>query len=116
EDKVDAIIEETLQEKMTLISGIPPWVQVYFDKLQAKTGKKIKDIFPTFSLFIYGGVNFEPYRVKLFEAIGKRVDSIETYPASEGFIAFQNKQNDPGLLLMINSGIFFEFIPASEYF
>lgn len=116
EDKVDKIIEETEDKKMTLISGIPPWVQVYFDKLQTKTGKRIKDIFPEFSLFIYGGVNFEPYRARLFEAIGRPVDSIETYPASEGFIAFQNKQNDPGLLLLINSGIFFEFIPAAEYF
>src|SRR5690606_3449383 len=114
--KVDKIIEETEGKNMTLISGIPPWVQVYFDKLHAKTGKKIKDIFPDFSLFIYGGVNFEPYRAKLFDAIGKSVDSIETYPASEGFIAFQNQQNDPGLMLLINSGIFFEFIPASEYF
>lgn len=114
--KVDEIIEETEGKNMTLISGIPPWVQVYFDKLHSKTGKKIKDIFPGFSLFIYGGVNFEPYRAKLFEVIGKTVDSIETYPASEGFIAFQNQQHDPGLLLLINSGIFFEFIPASEYF
>lgn len=116
EDKVDEIIEETLDKNMTLISGIPPWVQVYFDKLHAKTGKLIKDIFPNFSLFIYGGVNFEPYKAKLFSAIGKGVDSIETYPASEGFIAFQNKQNDAGLLLLINSGIFFEFIPVAEYF
>lgn len=116
EEKVDKIIEETLEKNMTLISGIPPWVQVYFDKLHAKTGKKIKDIFPNFSLFIYGGVNFEPYRAKLFQAIGKRVDAIETYPASEGFIAFQNEQNDPGLLLLINSGIFFEFIPVNEFF
>lgn len=116
ETKVDKIIEETESKNMTLISGIPPWVQVYFDRLQTKTGKKIKDIFPNFSLFIYGGVNFEPYRARLFEAIGKPVDSIETYPASEGFIAFQNQQNDPGLLLLINSGIFFEFIPAAEFF
>lgn len=116
EEKVDKIIEETLNENMTLISGIPPWVQVYFDKLQAKTGKPIKDIFPHFSLFIYGGVNFEPYRAKLFNAIGKSIDAIETYPASEGFIAFQNEQNDHGLLLLINSGIFYEFIPVAEYF
>lgn len=116
EEKVDRIIEETINEPMTLISGIPPWVQVYFDKLQAKTGKPIKDIFPDFSLFIYGGVNFEPYRTKLFNAIGKSIDSIETYPASEGFIAFQNEQNDTGLLLLINAGIFYEFIPMTEYF
>ncbi len=116
ETKVDAIVKETQNENMTLISGIPPWVQMYFDKLTARTGKKIKDIFPNFNLFIYGGVNFEPYRKKLEESIGKKVDSIELYPASEGFIAYQDKQNDPSLLLMVNAGIFYEFIPANEYF
>jgi len=117
ETKIDAIIDETLPEKMTLISGIPPWVQMYFDRLVEKTGKKnIKDIFPDFSLFIYGGVNFEPYRAKFEQTIGKKIDSIETYPASEGFIAFQDTQTEPGLLLNINAGIFFEFIPADEYY
>jgi hypothetical protein len=99
-----------------MISGIPPWVQMYFDRIQARTGKKIKDVFPNFSLFIYGGVNFEPYRAKLIETIGKKVDSIETYPASEGFIAYQDSQVEHGLLLLLNTGIFFEFIPAEEYF
>jgi hypothetical protein len=116
EKKVDAIVNETIRADMTLISGIPPWVQMYFDKLNARTGKKIKDLFPNFNLFVYGGVNYEPYRKKLEESIGKKVDSIELYPASEGFIAYQDKQNDPSLLLMVNSGIFFEFIPANEYF
>lgn len=116
ENKVDAIVEETLHQKLTLISGIPPWVQMYFDKLTERTGKKIKDIFPEFDLFIYGGVNYEPYRNKLEQSIGKKVDSIELYPASEGFIAYQDRQNDPSLLLMVNSGIFYEFIPANEYF
>uniref|UniRef100_UPI0040495556 GH3 auxin-responsive promoter family protein n=1 Tax=Fulvivirga sp. TaxID=1931237 RepID=UPI0040495556 len=116
EDKVDKIVEETIEQPMSLISGIPPWVQMYFDKLEAIRGAKIKDIFPDFSLFVYGGVNFEPYRAKLFESIGKKIDTIETYPASEGFIAFQDSQLSNGLLLLLNSGIFFEFIPASEYF
>tara|TARA_R110001592_G_scaffold63268_2_gene193657 strand:+ start:1121 stop:2620 length:1500 start_codon:yes stop_codon:yes gene_type:complete len=117
ETKIDAIIKETVNEKMTLISGIPPWVQMYFDKLIETTGKKdIKSIFPHFSLFIYGGVNFEPYRAKFESTIGKHIDSIETYPASEGFIAFQDSQKEEGLLLNINAGIFFEFIPAYEYF
>lgn len=117
EAKVGAIIEETLPEKMSLISGIPPWVQMYFDKLIEKTGKKaIKDVFPDFSLFIYGGVNFEPYRKKFVETIGKEIGSIETYPASEGFIAFQDSQTEEGLLLNVNAGIFFEFIPADEFF
>ncbi|MDI9881641.1 GH3 auxin-responsive promoter family protein [Flectobacillus longus] len=116
EAKLDKIIDETLPENMSLISGIPPWVQMYFDRIQTRTGKKIKDVFPDFSVFVYGGVNFEPYRAKLFESIGKEVDSIETYPASEGFIAYQDSQKAEGLLLLLNSGVFYEFIPAEDYF
>lgn len=116
EEKLDRIIDETLGQDMTLISGIPPWVQMYFDRIQARTGKKIKDVFPNFSMFVYGGVNFEPYRAKLFDTIGKRVDAIETYPASEGFIAYQDTQHAEGLLLLLNSGIYFEFIPAEEFY
>jgi len=116
EEKLEKIIDETLSQNMTLISGIPPWVQMYFDRLITRTGKQIKDVFPNFSMFIYGGVNFEPYRAKLFESIGKEIDSIETYPASEGFIAYQDSQEEEGLLMLLKSGIFFEFIPADEYF
>jgi len=116
EQKVDAIVEETINEDMTLISGIPPWCQMYFDRLSAKTGKKIKDIFPNFKLFVYGGVNYEPYRARIEESIGFPIDSIETYPASEGFIAFQDSQKEKGLLLLVDSGMFYEFIPAEEYF
>ncbi|MGV3602507.1 MAG: GH3 auxin-responsive promoter family protein [Dyadobacter fermentans] len=116
ETKLDKIIDETIDQRMSLISGIPPWVQMYFDRITERTGKKIKDVFPDFSLFIYGGVNFEPYRAKLFESIGKRIDSIELYPASEGFLAYQDKQNDEGLLLLLDTGIFFEFIPVENYF
>lgn len=116
EEKLERIIDETIHTNMTLISGIPPWVQMYFDRIQARTGKKIKDVFPNFSMFVYGGVNFEPYRGRLEESIGKQVDSVETYPASEGFIAYQDSQNHPGLLLLLNHGIFYEFIPVDEYF
>jgi len=116
EQKVDAIVEETIHENMTLISGIPPWVQMYFDKLIHKTGKLVGELFPDFSLFVYGGVNYEPYRNKLESSIGRKVDSIELYPASEGFIAYQDRQNEEGLLLLLNSGIYYEFIPANEYF
>ena len=116
EEKLDKIIDETINQPMSLISGIPPWVQMYFDKIQERTGKAIKDVFPSFEMFVYGGVNFEPYRNKLYESIGKKVDSIETYPASEGFIAYQDSQVEEGLLILLNSGIFFEFIPADEYF
>ncbi len=116
EQKLEKIIDETIDQKMSLISGIPPWVQMYFDRIVERTGKPIKDAFPDFSMFIYGGVNFEPYRAKLFDTIGRTIDSIETYPASEGFIAYQDSQQEEGLLLLLNSGIFFEFIPTTEYF
>lgn len=117
EQKVDAIVEETKNQDMRLISGIPPWCQMYFDRLSAVSGgKKIKDIFPNFKLFVHGGVNYEPYRARMEESIGFKIDSIETYPASEGFIAFQDSQKEKGLLLMVDSGIFYEFIPTDEYF
>lgn len=114
EEKLSKIVDETVNERMTLISGIPPWLQMYFDELQKRTGKKIKDIFPEFSVLVQGGVNFEPYKAKLFESIGKEIDTIETYPASEGFFAFQDSQKEKGLLLNSNSGIFFEFVPVEE--
>ena len=116
ETKLDKIVKETIQKDMTLISGIPPWVQMYFDRLVQLKNKKVKDIFPNFSVLVHGGVNFEPYKAKLFEAIGKKIDTIETFPASEGFFAFQDSQHVEGLLLNTNSGIFFEFIPVSEVF
>jgi hypothetical protein len=116
ESKLDKIVDETINQDMTLISGIPPWVQMYFDRLIERSGKKIKDIFPNFSVLVHGGVNFEPYRARIFESIGKRIDTIETFPASEGFFAFQDSQKEEGLLLNTNSGIFFEFVPASQIF
>jgi hypothetical protein len=117
EEKVDAIVQETAKEDMRLISGIPPWCQMYFDRLSAVSGgKKVKDIFPNFKLFVHGGVNYEPYRARMEEVIGTKIDSIETYPASEGFIAFQDSQREKGLLLMVDAGIFYEFIPSDEYF
>ena len=114
--KVNAIVKETIHEDMTVISGIPSWVQMYFEKLIAKTGKPISEIFPNFNFFIYGGVNFEPYKNKFESLIGKKIDYIELYPASEGFIAYQDSQTEKGMLLQLDSGIFYEFIPASEFF
>lgn len=116
ETKVDAVVEETKNENMTVISGIPSWVQMYFEKLQQNTGKKVGDLFKDFNLFIYGGVNFEPYRAKFENLIGRKVDSIELFPASEGFFAFQDRQNVKGMLLLLNAGIFYEFIEASTFF
>ncbi|MGD1891250.1 MAG: GH3 auxin-responsive promoter family protein [Cyclobacteriaceae bacterium] len=116
ETKLGKIVDETINQNMTLISGIPPWVQMYFDWLIERTGKPIKDIFPNFSVLVHGGVNYAPYRQKMIESIGKPIDSIETYPASEGFIAYQDSQSAEGLLMLLNSGIFFEFIPTDEFF
>ena len=116
ETKVEAVVGETVNEDMTVISGIPSWVQMYFERLQARTGKKVGEIFPNFNLFIYGGVNFEPYRAKFENLIGRKVDSIELFPASEGFFAFQDKQDEKGMLLQLDSGIFYEFVKADEFF
>ncbi len=116
ETKVDAVVEETKNENMTLISGIPSWVQMYFERLRTATNKSVGDLFPNFNLFVYGGVNYEPYRAKFEEMIGRRVDSIELYPASEGFFAFQDTQTEKGMLLLLNAGIFYEFIEVSKFY
>ncbi len=116
EEKLDKIVEETINQDMTLISGIPPWMQMYFDRLEESSGKKVGELFPNFSVMVQGGVAFEPYRAKLNESIGRHIDCIELFPASEGFFAFQDSQNAEGLLLNTNSGIFYEFVPAGEIF
>ncbi|MBS4065772.1 MAG: GH3 auxin-responsive promoter family protein [Chitinophagaceae bacterium] len=116
ETKLQKIVDETMHKNMSLISGIPPWMQMYFDALMERSGKKIGDLFPDFSVMVQGGVNFQPYKAKLYESIGRHVDCIELFPASEGFFAFQDSQKAEGLLLNTNSGIFFEFIPAGEIF
>lgn len=116
ETKVDAIVTETKDQNMSVISGIPSWVQMYFERLQQATGKKVGDLFKNFNLFIYGGVNYEPYRAKFEALIGRKVDSIELFPASEGFFAFQNEQHDKGLLLQLDAGIFYEFIKAADFY
>ena len=116
EEKLDKIVAETISQDMTLISGIPPWMQMYFDKLIEKSGKKVGELFPNFSVMVQGGVNFEPYKAKLTESIGRSIDTIELFPASEGFFAFQDSQKEPGMLLNTNSGIFYEFIPLAEIY
>lgn len=116
EEKVDAIVDETINEDMRLISGIPPWMVMYFEKLVEKSGKNIGDLFPKFSLFINGGVAYEPYRKKFDELIGRQIDVLELYPASEGFIAFQDSQKEDGMLLLLDNGMFYEFIKATEFY
>jgi len=116
EIKVEAIIDETINENMTLIGGIPSWVQMYFERIVERTGKKVGEVFPNFNLFVYGGVNYEPYRNKFENLIGRKVDTIELYPASEGFISYQDAQSEKGMLLLTNNGMFYEFIPAEEFY
>jgi hypothetical protein len=120
ETKVDAIVEETFNQNMTVISGIPSWVQMYFEKLEQKGGKPVGQLFKNFNLFIYGGVNYEPYRAKFENLIGRKVDSIELFPASEGFFAYQSRnfgtQKEKGMLLLLNSGIFYEFVKSEDFF
>jgi hypothetical protein len=116
ETKVNTIVEETFNENMTVISGIPSWVQMYFEKLQQKANLPVGEIFKNFNLFIYGGVNYEPYRAKFENLIGRKVDSIELFPASEGFFAYQDSQKEKGMLLLLNSGIFYEFIKSDEFY
>ncbi|ATL47929.1 hypothetical protein COR50_12535 [Chitinophaga caeni] len=116
ETKLEKIVAETIDQNMTLISGIPPWMQMYFDLLIEKSGKKVGELFKNLGVIVHGGVNFEPYKAKLMDALGRQIPTIETYPASEGFMAFQDSQKSEGLLLNTNSGIFFEFVPAEEIF
>jgi hypothetical protein len=116
ETKVNAIVEETFDKDMCVISGIPSWVQMYFEKLAQKGGKPIGEIFKNFNLFIYGGVNYEPYRAKFENLIGRKVDSIELFPASEGFFAYQDSQKEKGMLLLLNAGIFYEFIKSEDFY
>lgn len=115
ETKVDAIVKETLKEDMTVISGIPSWVQMYFERIIQKTSKNVGEVFKNFNLFIYGGVNFKPYRAKFEQLIGRSVDAIELFPASEGFFAYQDTRDQPGMLLLVNAGIFYEFVKVDEY-
>ena len=115
ENKVENIVKETIREDMTIISGIPSWLQMYFEKIVQKTNKQISEVFPNFSLLIYGGVNFRPYKNKFLSLIGNEVDSIELFPASEGFFAFQDRQESNDLLLILNAGIFYEFIDVEDF-
>ena len=116
ETKLAAIVKETAGQNMSLISGIPPWVEMYYEQLLQHTGKPdIATLFPGFSLFVYGGVNFEPYRNKFKTLMGKDIPSLETFPASEGFIGFQDEWPSEGLLLIPDGGIFYEFIPADRF-
>ena len=107
ETKVEAIVQETAGQDLRLISGIPSWVQMYFERLLAHTGAaNVKEVFPNFSLFVFGGVAFAPYAERFRELIGGDVTAVETYPASEGFIAYQDGALGEGLLVNAADGLF----------
>ena len=108
-------MEETVGKDLSLIGGIPPWMQMYFDRIVEKSGKSVKEVFPNLQVLVQGGVNFEPYKSKLFDTIGKSIDTIELFPASEGFFAAQDRIDEEGMLLFLNHGIFYEFMPIEEY-
>ena len=116
EEKVNEICKETINENMTTIGGIPSWVQMYLETILKKSNKKtIGQVFKNLKLYIYGGVNFSPYEKIFIKLLGKKINTIEYYPASEGFFAYQNSQKDKSLLLQYNSGIFYEFIKTNEF-
>lgn len=115
EEKVKTIVKEIHDEDLRLISGIPPWVQMLFEELELQTGKKPLEAWPNLQLFVQGGVDFQPYKPIFDNYFQGKVDMVEVYPASEGFFALQDTQDDDGLLLMPDYGIFYEFIPMNEY-
>ncbi|WNJ19586.1 GH3 auxin-responsive promoter family protein [Pontibacter sp. G13] len=115
ETKVKTIVQEIKGEDLRLISGIPPWVQMLFEELQEQTGKGPLEVWPNLQVFVQGGVDYRPYQPIFDEYFGDRVDTVELYPASEGFFACQTSLDDDGLMLLPDNGIFYEFVPLAEY-
>ncbi len=113
--KIQKIFEEVHHQDLRLISGIPPWVQMFFEYAENQTGKKPIEIWKNLQIFVQGGVDFSPYQPIFEKTLGKQVDIVEVFPASEGFIAIQDDYRKNDLLLMLDYGIFFEFIPLEEY-
>jgi hypothetical protein len=117
ESKMEAIINETIHENITSLVGVPSWMLVLLNRVLEKTGKKnILEVWPNLEVYFHGGVNFNPYREQYRKLIPKKdFKYYETYNASEGFFALQDVNGSLDLLLMLDYGIFYEFIPMSEY-
>lgn len=116
EEKIERLAQTTLKENVTSISGVPTWTLVLFKRILEITGKKnMAEVWPNLELYIHGGVSFTPYRDQFNKLIGKKINYLEMYNASEGFIAAQETPGDDGLLLFVDHGIFMEFMPVSEY-
>ncbi len=116
ESKIEKLAQATIKENVTSISGVPTWTLVLFKRILELTGKQsMSEVWPELELYMHGGVSFTPYREQFKKLIGKDINYLEMYNASEGFFAAQEKPGDEGMLLFTDHGIFYEFMPVSEY-
>ncbi len=116
ESKIEKLAQSTIKENVTSVSGVPPWTLVLFKRILEITGKKtIAEVWPSFELFMHGGVSFVPYKEQFQKLIGKNIHYLEMYNASEGFFSAQDIPGQEGMLLFVDHGIFMEFMPVSEY-
>lgn len=116
ESKIEKLAESTIKENVTSISGVPTWTLVLFKRILEITGKKsMMEVWPSLELFMHGGVSFTPYKEQFKKLIGKDIHYLEMYNASEGFIAASDKPDEEGILLFLDHGIFYEFMPVSEF-
>ncbi len=116
ENKIEKLAQITMHENVTSIAGVPTWTIVLINRILTLSGKQyLKDVWPNLELYIHGGVSFVPYREQLDRLIGKPINYLEIYNASEGFIAGQDKLGEEGMLLFTDHGIFYEFMPVDEY-
>lgn len=117
ETKMEAIVNETINENITSLVGVPSWMLVLLNRVLEKTGKEnILEVWPNLEVYFHGGVNFNPYREQYKKLIPKAdFNYYEIYNASEGFFAIQDKKGSKELLLMLDYGIFYEFIPMEHY-
>ncbi|MEO8403624.1 MAG: GH3 auxin-responsive promoter family protein [Chitinophagaceae bacterium] len=116
ESKIEKLAASTINENVTSISGVPTWTLVLFKRILQLTGKKtMKEVWPSLELYMHGGVSFTPYKEQFQKLIGKDINYLEMYNASEGFFAAQESPGDDGMLLFTDHGIFMEFMPVSEY-
>ena len=114
-DKLEEIVKKAPEWDMGVIAGVPAWLQILMEKIIARYNlKTIHDIWPNLSIFVHGGVSFEPYRTGFERLLAKPLIYMETYLASEGFLAFQAIPGSKSMRLVLNNGIFYEFIPFTE--
>ena len=116
ESKIEKLAQNTINENVTSISGVPTWTLVLFQRILEITGKKnIREVWPQLEVYMHGGVSFVPYKDQFAKLIGADIHYLEMYNASEGFFAAQDQQGDEGMLLFLDHGIFMEFMPVEEY-